>query len=228
MPRVLALGLLFCAAAQARIVRFTACGTVACSPQDLFDVVADNTTQAGRELIRLGEETLRARVLYDWVPPTPIICSGPQKGEGPYANLSLPSSTEHDWHCVLDEWQFFRNGHIKCGGTPSLFDADPSRYIGPGRNFCPWSSSLLNCSGCPNGDRPTNGSYILQFFANATKADLELARLAVQREFDGAVTRELPGYGPFGTYIQATFGDRHQPAALKLPGVHRVEYDLPA
>ena len=80
----------------------------------------------------------------------------------------------------------------------------------------------------PKSTAPTNGSYILNYNPNATELDLDLGRLAIRNLWRGNVTRELPGYGPFGTVFKATFGDKYQPEAQKLPGVHRVTYDLPA
>ena len=83
-------------------------------------------------------------------------------------------------------------------------------------------------SGCPASTAPTNGSYILSFHVNATDLDLDLARLAINNLFSGNITGELPGYGPFGTVLQATIGDRFYSEAVRLPGMSRVTYDLPA
>jgi hypothetical protein len=122
----------------------------------------------------------------------------------------------HDWHCQADEWKFFRNALRSCGGTAMSFDEIPERYID--RSFCPWGSYLLNCTeNCPQASpKNTNGSYLIQFFPNATKLEEGLAYFEVQRVFGGNVTGEAPGYGPFGTTLVVRHTTIHSPCSLHL------------
>eukprot|EP01045_Picozoa_sp_COSAG04_P010811 COSAG04_NODE_672_length_11281_cov_16.794402_13_plen_140_part_00 len=85
------------------VVKFTVCSTEACGDPAKFEIVANRSSAEGRELIRLGTEQLAAMGKYDWVPHTPIICERPREGAGRFGNR------EHDWHCRLDGWAFFKN-----------------------------------------------------------------------------------------------------------------------